>query len=31
MDASRREEVGALLREQLATLAPAGFTVAEIG
>lgn len=31
MDAARREEVGALLREQLATLAPTGFSVAELG
>ena len=28
MDAARREEVGALLREQLAALAPTGFSVA---
>ena len=31
MDAARREEVGALLREQLAALAPTGFTVAALG
>ena len=31
MDAARREEVGALLREQLDELAPAGFVVADIG